>query len=439
MSPPRDSDTLTRRNLLKAGGAAVSVATIGVAGSGYLDDAPRRIQQISDNPAFQQVWERTDRPVADGVVSRTWTWGPQPISEITSEPYAESPGGTRTVQYFDKARMEINDPDADPDSIWYVTNGLLTVELISGNMQIGDNSFEPRSPAQVNVAGDADDPTGPQYASFGGLLETPAQPAGTTLTERVDRAGNVTDDPALAAEGVTVALVDEVTAHGTAAPFWDFMNSSGPVYEGGQFIDDLLFENAYFATGRPITEAYWAEVLVGGTPRLVLIQCFERRCLTYTPANDPNWQVEMGNIGLHYQSWRYDQDAQPTATFEPTATPTVTFEPTPTVAPTGTSTPAPPGSGPFIAQGLVTLLRVHDVGTGYGPPDDQLDAEVVIQLDSEGPRAFGYQLRVDPNEAAHRGMLDVLRDAFNHDRPVRVDYVTTGPQNGRILRVMREM
>jgi hypothetical protein len=28
----------------------------------------------------------------------------------------------------------------------------------------------------------------------------------------------------------------------------------------------------------------------------VLIQCFERRCLTYTPANAPGWQVEMGNV-----------------------------------------------------------------------------------------------------------------------------------------------
>ena len=37
-----------------------------------------------------------------------------------------------------------------------------------------------------------------------------------------------------------------------------------------------------------------------------LTQCFERRCLTYTPDNAPEWRVEMGNIGLHYHSWRYD-------------------------------------------------------------------------------------------------------------------------------------
>jgi hypothetical protein len=38
----------------------------------------------------------------------------------------------------------------------------------------------------------------------------------------------------------------------------------------------------------------------------VLIQCFERRCLTYTPGNTPEWRVEQGNVGLHYFRWRYE-------------------------------------------------------------------------------------------------------------------------------------
>ena len=28
------------------------------------------------SPAFARTWERTDKPVADGLVSRTWVWGP---------------------------------------------------------------------------------------------------------------------------------------------------------------------------------------------------------------------------------------------------------------------------------------------------------------------------------------------------------------------------
>ncbi|MCS7294077.1 MAG: thermonuclease family protein, partial [Dehalococcoidia bacterium] len=38
-----------------------------------------------------------------------------------------------------------------------------------------------------------------------------------------------------------------------------------------------------------------------------LVQCFERRCLTYTPDNPPGWQVEAGNVGQHYYRWRYEQ------------------------------------------------------------------------------------------------------------------------------------
>lgn len=83
------------------------------------------------------------------------------------------------------------------------------------------------------------------------------------------------------------------------------MNSDSTVYENGEYVQDTLFDNPFYATGRPITEAYWADVLVAGTEQLVPMQCFERRCLTYTPGNAPEWQVESGNVGRHYQSWRY--------------------------------------------------------------------------------------------------------------------------------------
>jgi sugar lactone lactonase YvrE len=246
------------------------------------------------------------------------------------------------VQYFDKARMEITNPAGDTGSIWYVTNGLLVVELISGRMQVGDNSFQQRSAASVNVAGDADDPTGPTYATFGSLLTAAPAALGTTLTNRVNRAGQVTADPALTGQGLTVALIDEVTNHAIAAPFWSFMTSSGTVWDGTNYVAAPLFENAYFATGRPITEAYWANVKVGGTYQDVLMQCFERRCLTYNPANAPEWRVEAGNVGRHYYAWRYPQPGgQPTAT--PTqstgATPATSASPSPSVSPSPTETP----------------------------------------------------------------------------------------------------
>jgi hypothetical protein len=87
------------------------------------------------------------------------------------------------------------------------------------------------------------------------------------------------------------------------------------------------------------------------------------------------------------------------------------------------------------AQGRITFLRVHDVGTGFGPPTDFIDVEVVIVLDTLPGRGFGFQLRADNNESAAHGMLDLLRDAFERDGGVTIDYIRTGLRNGRILRV----
>ena len=90
-------------------------------------------------------------------VTRSWFWGP--VGRCAPlEQWLPAPGGRRQVQYFDKSRMEINQPDGDPTSPFYVTNGLLVVEMMSGQMQVGDTRFAPRQPAQINVAGDRDDP-----------------------------------------------------------------------------------------------------------------------------------------------------------------------------------------------------------------------------------------------------------------------------------------
>ncbi len=88
------------------------------------------------------------------------------------------------------------------------------------------------------------------------------------------------------------------------------------------------------------------------------------------------------------------------------------------------------------AKGKITLLRVHDVGTKYGPPTDQIDVEVVIQLSGQSGKAFGFQLRNDKNRPARQGMLDLLRDAFNHNWTVTIDFeIATGKKNGKIRRV----
>ncbi|RIK45367.1 MAG: hypothetical protein DCC58_06625 [Chloroflexi bacterium] len=263
------------------------------------------------NDAFQRTWARTDKPVADLVVSRTWMWGPDAFTGPLTEPYAEGPNGSRTVQYFDKSRMEITHPDAPDDGLWYVTNGLLVVELMTGEMQVGDAAFQQRLPSQANVAGDADDPTGPGYHTMAMVRDAAPLADGELITWRIARDGSLTHDPTLAVYDVRAAhrVIVPWIDHQVASPFWAFMNSSGLVYEGGQYVTAPLFVDPFYATGYPVTEAYWANVKVGGVYRDVLLQCFERRCLTYTPGNPPGWQVEAGNVGQHYHYWRYVETA----------------------------------------------------------------------------------------------------------------------------------
>lgn len=263
--------------------------------------------QDGETSAIYRTWQRTDQPVADLLASRTWMWGPAANTGIFLETYTEGPNGARVVIYYDKSRMEITIPGGDPNSPWYVTNGLLVVELVTGRLQLGDTTFEQFDPAQVNVAGDADDADGPTYATFGGLLGASPLATGSVVTATVDRAGTVGDNPALGSHNVTASQFVPETNHTVASVFWDFMNSQGLVYENGGTSTALLFQNAFFATGFPITEPYWARVKVGGTVKDVLIQVFERRVMTYTPSNSGGFQVESGNVGQHYRTWRYEQ------------------------------------------------------------------------------------------------------------------------------------
>jgi hypothetical protein len=88
------------------------------------------------------------------------------------------------------------------------------------------------------------------------------------------------------------------------------------------------------------------------------------------------------------------------------------------------------------ATGKITLLRAHDVGTGFGPPSDFIDVEVVIRLDTRPGNSMGFQLRDDGNRPAREAMMNLLRDAFNNEWTVTIDYeIDEGDTNGVIRRV----
>lgn len=203
------------------------------------------------NDAFRVTWERDDLGVLNGA-NKSWTWGPAYASAagITTEPYKEAPNGTRTVQYFDKSRMEDNSWRASGQ--WGVTNGLLVVEMVSGMMQLGDDTFFDCGPAEIPVAGDR----------------------------------------------VPSNLL-------TYARFHDVLNPGGEQWFADYFGEFMAQDNATYKVGLASSPAWWTDAPVGGQMRHILVQLGERRALTYTEGNPDGWKVEWGNVGQHYYEWRY--------------------------------------------------------------------------------------------------------------------------------------
>ncbi|MDQ6832686.1 MAG: hypothetical protein M3008_04750 [Chloroflexota bacterium] len=248
--------------------------------------------------AFAQQWQAGEAIAPNA-------WGPLATAHDGQlEPYVEASGsppcppnrpgpcsqaeaqGRRLVQYFDKARME-QSRSGGP-----VTNGLLAMELISGRMQRGDTTFDQRTPAAIAVAGDPDNP-GPTYAQIRANTASLLDPAGAAIGDPTTRAlsaeGTLRTLPAGGSDAqAAIAAYDGNTQHNLPAAFAAYRNRVG------------------LATiGLAISEPFWSNVRVAGIARDVLVQAFERRVLTYTPANPAPFQVEMGNIGQHYYRWRY--------------------------------------------------------------------------------------------------------------------------------------
>jgi hypothetical protein len=269
--------------------------------------------QFAD-PAFRRTWERTDLLVADGRIARSWYWGPRPNTGALQEDYAEGPGGKHLVQYFDKSRMEINNPAADPNNPFFVTNGLLAQELISGRVQVGNTQFTDRYPAEIPLASDTDDTQAPTYASYRSAVAiTATNRVNSTANTRIDRTGVITTDASFDTFTVKYAFYEQATRHNIPDVFWQFLNESGPIVRAdGEVRHARLSDPYFYVTGYPVSEAYWARVKIENRPNTpVLIQAYERRVLTYVPSAPTGFKVQMGNIGLHYYDWRYRDAGRP--------------------------------------------------------------------------------------------------------------------------------
>ena len=191
--------------------------------------------------------------------------------------------------------MELTNP-----STGTVTNGLLATELITGKLQAGDNTFQQLQPAGIPVAGDPNN-AGPTYAQIGasGLTTAAASAVGQPTTRALSSAGA----PGTFAAGA--ATRTRLLPPSTPRPSTTSRRHSMTT----------ATRRGCSRSGLAIAEPFWANgVLVGGQPKDVLVQAFERRVLTYTPSNPDAFKVEFGNIGAHYYTWRYVTNAGGTGT-----------------------------------------------------------------------------------------------------------------------------
>ncbi len=264
---------------------------------------------------FSQQWHEGETGIPN-------FWGPLATAhEGQREGYKEAPGGQRLVQYFDKTRMELTNP-----ATGMVTNGLLTVELVTGQMQTGDAIFESRDPAKINVAGDP----GSAGVTYTDLAHAPkfASPGAT---------GNGSPYPWAYDNGTFNPRGDfqykrdgdhfvSTTPDGPFYPFDAPASAHSVRVEGGpyghyvygtfaRFLQSFATSADLAATvlqtvGYPITPFFFARTTIKGTAQWVIVQAFERRVLTMTA----DGLVEFGNIGQHYYQWRYGNTSTSPAT-----------------------------------------------------------------------------------------------------------------------------
>jgi len=319
------------------------------------------------SPAFEQQWNSVEGTIPN-------FWGPlKTARQGQTEQYVEGvyngESGKRLVQYFDKARMEQTNPQRA------VTNGLLTVELKTGRLQLGDSSFEQRDQAFIEIAGDQDAP-GPTYATLNALVERVPQRSGA-----VDRGYDVPSKTFVNVPPATDPELAFVTYQGDPGgrfgqnipkAFSDYLNA----IPGGGLT----------TMGYPIGEAFGTQVQVNGQSTFVVVQAFERRVLTYTPTNAARFRVEFGNIGRHYYRWRYDRPRPET--------------PTPTVTPSGAKVTVT--SNPASKTATVTIN-----GTGFAA-----NGNILLQFSSQHE---GNTTAVTPTPVSGTGTFTLVEQLGQED------------------------
>src|SRR2546423_14878287 len=88
---------------------------------------------------------------------------------------------------------------------------------------------------------------------------------GQPVTATINHSGTVGNDPGMTSmTGTKIAYFDSITKHNIPGVFWDFLNSKGPVIVNGQQSIAQLSDPWFYASGRPISEAYWTKATIAG-------------------------------------------------------------------------------------------------------------------------------------------------------------------------------
>jgi hypothetical protein len=175
----------------------------------------------------------------------------------------------RTVQYFEKGRMEDFRGDfTDPN--WQFMYGLLVDELKAVR-------------ATVPVGGDV------STVNYGTIADRSADGQRVPVPS-----GFVAGQPLPLADGSVfipfTANLAPAPGHTVPPQFWQYI-SKPDLFPGGWLHD----------VGLPITEPISAVVTKGPqTGRTIMVQAFQRTILTYDALNPPEWQVERANVGSDY-------------------------------------------------------------------------------------------------------------------------------------------
>jgi hypothetical protein len=83
--------------------------------------------------------------------------------------------------------------------------------------------------------------------------------------------------------------------------------------------------------------------------------------------------------------------------------------------------------------GKVTMLRVQRQGVEYGPKEDRLDAEVLVQLDTRQKGVLGLRVHDNSGQAIAE-MIEVLKTAYASGQPVTIFHTDKpGAENEEII------